>query len=101
LSHESGIHTRFLLSDRKTYQLIDAFSIGKEESEFVYGKHSGRYSLRNLLEREKIFAFEDWISTLLDRIKQEASDRKQSLSEKEVIAIAQQLLRKNSQLATI
>jgi homocitrate synthase NifV len=101
LSHESGIHTRFLLSDRKTYQLIEATSIGKEESEFVYGKHSGRYSLRNLLEREEIFAFEDWISTLLDRIKQEASDRKQSLSEKEVITLAQQLLRKNSQLATI
>ena len=35
LSHESGIHTRFLLSDWNTYQLIAANAIGLEEAEFV------------------------------------------------------------------
>ena len=101
LSHESGIHTRFLLSDRKTYQLIEASSIGREESEFDYGKHTGSYALRNLLEREKIFVLEKWISTLLERVKQEAIVRKQALCEQEVITIAQQLLRKNCQIAIV
>jgi len=91
LSHESGIHTRFLLSDRNTYQLIEANKIGLEEVGFVYGKHTGSYALRILLERENIFVSEVSVSVLLDRIKQIAVANKQGLSEIEVIRLAQKL----------
>ena len=88
LCHESGIHTRFLLSDRKTYQLIEADKIGFEETEFVYGKHSGHYALRILLEQKNIYVSEVSISALLEKVKQIASVKKQGLSEMEVINLS-------------
>ena len=97
LSHETGIHTRFLLSDRNTYQLIAATKIGFEEVPFVFGKHSGRSALRILLDRESIIASESGISALLMCIKQDAVVKKQSLSEKEVISLAQHLFKNNRQ----
>jgi homocitrate synthase NifV len=91
LSHESGIHTRFILSARNTYQLIMADKIGWEEAGFTYGKHTGRHALRILLERECILVSEVRVSVLLDRVKQIAIANKQGLSEIEVIRLAQKL----------
>jgi len=101
LSHESGIHTRFLLSDRNTYQLIDAKAIGLKETEFVYGKHTGRYALRILLDRENIFVTEVSVSALLEQVKQIAVAKKQGLSEKEVISHARQLFRNSNQIKAL
>lgn len=101
LSHESGIHTRFLLSDRNTYQLIAADKIGLEEIEFIYGKHTGHFALRILLERENIFVSEVSISELLKQVKQRAVVKKQGLSAMEVITLAQQLFRNNRQIKAL
>jgi len=101
LSHESGIHTRFLISDRNTYQLIAANSIGQEEAEFVYGKHTGRYALRILLERESIFVSEVGVSALLEQVKQIAIAKKQGLSENEVISLARHLFRNNNRIKAL
>jgi homocitrate synthase NifV len=101
LSHESGIHTRFLLSDRNTYQLISAHKIGLEEPGFIYGKHTGRHALRILLEQKNILVSEVSVSALLERIKQIAVADKQGLSEKKVISLAQQLFSKNQQVKTL
>ena len=38
ISHESGIHTQCMLSDRSTYQIIDAKSVGRKEESFIFGK---------------------------------------------------------------
>lgn len=97
LSHESGIHTRFLLSDRNTYQLISANKIGWEETGFVYGKHTGSYALRILLERENILVPEVGVLALLEEIKKEAVVRKKGLSEKEVISFVHQFFINNCQ----
>ena len=91
LSHESGIHTRFLLSDRKTYQLIDAEAIGRKESEFDYGKHTGRHALRVLLEKNSISINDDAFEKLLDNIRKTAMAQKQSLCEKEVVTLARHI----------
>ena len=101
LSHESGIHTRFLISNRNTYQLIAAKAIGLKETEFVYGKHTGSYALRILLERESIFVSEVSVSTLLEQVKQVAVAKKQGLSEKEVISFARHLFKNNSQIKAL
>lgn len=93
LSHESGIHTHFLLSDRNTYQLIAANKIGREETGFIYGKHSGRHAIRALLEREYTDVAEVTISALLERVKQVAIANKQGLSEMEVLDLAQKLFK--------
>jgi len=101
LSHESGIHTRFLLSNRNTYQLIAANAIGIEETEFVYGKHTGHYALRILLERESIFVSEVSVSALLEQVKQIAVAKKQGLYENEVICLALNLFRKNNRIKAL
>jgi len=101
LSHESGIHTRFLLSNRSTYQLIAANAIGLEDTEFVYGKHTGRYALRILLERESIYVSEVSVSALLEQVKQIAVAKKQGLSENEVISLARYLFRNNNQVKAL
>ena len=101
LSHESGIHTRFLHSDRNTYQLIAAKAIGLEEAEFVYGKHTGSYALRILLERESIFVSEVSVSALLEQVKKIAVAKKQGLSENEVINLARYLFRNNNQVKAL
>jgi homocitrate synthase NifV len=101
LSHESGIHTRFLLLDRNTYQLIAANKIGFDETEFVYGKHTGSYALRILLQRENILDAKVSVSALLEQVKLMAVARKQGISEKEVIILAKQLFRNNNQIKAL
>ena len=96
LSHESGIHTRFLLSDRNTYQVIAANKIGMEESAFIYGKHSGQSALRSLLEQKNIYVTGSGVSALLEKVKQTAVANKKGLSEREVIGLARQLFSVNN-----
>jgi homocitrate synthase NifV len=52
--HESGIHVRGLLSDRRTYEPFAAESIGRPGSEIVLGKHSGTAAIRHVLMEEGI-----------------------------------------------
>jgi len=50
--HESGIHTHGMMSDPLTYEPIPAELVGAERG-FVYGKHSGRAVIRQVLERAR------------------------------------------------
>ena len=52
--HESGIHTRCLLENKKTFQIIEAAEIGRKEEEFVFGKHSGTSALIDYYKRRAI-----------------------------------------------
>jgi len=49
--HESGIHVRGLLADRRTYEPFPAEAVGHRESEIVVGKHSGAAAVRHVLAR--------------------------------------------------
>ncbi len=44
-AHESGIHQHGVLSDRSTYEIIDAREVGGEAAQIVLGKHSGRHAV--------------------------------------------------------
>src|ERR687893_130892 len=44
-AHEAGIHQDGVLKHRRTYEIMDAESIGLVRSELVLGKHSGRDAL--------------------------------------------------------
>eukprot|EP01039_Chlorochromonas_danica_P010875 gene10873-12087_t len=45
-AHESGIHQDGVLKNRRTYEIMDAESIGLTENNIVLGKHSGRHAFR-------------------------------------------------------
>jgi 2-isopropylmalate synthase len=48
-AHESGIHQDGVLKNRRTYEIMDAESIGLTENFIVLGKHSGRHAFRKRL----------------------------------------------------
>ncbi len=52
--HESGIHVRGLLADRRTYEPFAAKRVGRRGTEIVLGKHSGTAALRHVLVEEGI-----------------------------------------------
>lgn len=48
-AHESGIHQDGVLKNKRTYEIMDAESIGLSGDNIVLGKHSGRAAFRSRL----------------------------------------------------
>jgi len=87
LSHESGIHTRCLLKNRNTYQLIQAASIGREEQEFVIGKHSGKSTILHFLEEAHIPINDEACAELVDKVRETAEELKRTLTKEELYTL--------------
>ena len=87
LSHESGIHTRCLMKDRSTYQIIQAASIGLEEQDFILGKHSGKSTILHFLEEAHLPITDDACSELLTNVKDTAEELKRTLSKEELYTL--------------
>lgn len=49
-AHEAGIHQDGMLKHKRTYEIMDAGTIGLSQSKLVLGKHSGRHAFRVKLE---------------------------------------------------
>jgi homocitrate synthase NifV len=52
--HESGIHVRGLLADRRTYEPFAPETVGHRATEIVLGKHSGRAAVRQVLAEQGV-----------------------------------------------
>ncbi len=44
-AHEAGIHQHGVLADRRTYEIMDAESVGVPSNALVLGKHSGKHAV--------------------------------------------------------
>lgn len=44
-AHEAGIHQHGVLADKRTYEIMDAQSVGMPSNSIVLGKHSGKHAL--------------------------------------------------------
>ena len=97
LSHESGIHTRCLLKDRTTYQLIQAASIGREEQEFLIGKHSGKSTVVHFLKEAHLPATDDVCFELLDKVKKTAEELRRTLTKEELYALYTEIYSRKNQ----
>jgi len=97
LSHESGIHTRCLLKNRNTYQLIQAASIGREEQEFVIGKHSGKSTIIHFLEEAHLPFNEEACTLLVEIVKETADKLKRTLTKEELFNLYASIYTKKSQ----
>ncbi|HLP04635.1 MAG TPA: hypothetical protein VK152_04320 [Paludibacter sp.] len=84
LMHESGIHTNCLLKNRSTYQIISAESIGRQEEEFVIGKHSGKTTLEYFLKKANFPFTDELIGRLLALVKAKSEVEKRHLSKDEL-----------------
>lgn len=49
-AHEAGIHQHGILADRRTYEIMDAESVGMPSNSIVLGKHSGKHAVASRVE---------------------------------------------------
>jgi len=83
--HESGIHVKALLKDRRTYEPFPPEDVGAPAAAFVLGKHSGTAALRHFLEREGIGLEERHAAALRQRLQREAAARGGAVSPAELL----------------
>lgn len=85
-AHESGIHQHGVLSDRETYEIIDAAAVGQEAAQIVLGKHSGRHAFADTLEKMGLHVQGDALNAAFVRFK-ELADKKVEITEADLEAI--------------
>ncbi|HEV3400750.1 MAG TPA: 2-isopropylmalate synthase [Acidimicrobiales bacterium] len=85
-AHESGIHQHGVLSDRSTYEIIDASAVGQVGSQIVLGKHSGRHAFSDTLTKMGITITGDALNSAFLRFK-ELADRKVQITDADLEAI--------------
>ena len=91
-AHEAGIHQHGVLADRRTYEIMDAESVGLAGSDIVLGKHSGRHALRQAFSELGYTIEGEELKRAFERFK-EIADRKQRISSLDLEAIASDSLR--------
>ncbi len=85
-AHEAGIHQHGVLSDRETYEIIDASTVGQEAAQIVLGKHSGRHAFSDTLAKMGIHVQGDALNSAFVRFK-ELADKKVEITEADLEAI--------------
>ena len=77
-AHESGIHQDGVLKERSTYEIMQAASVGADDStSLVLGKHSGRHALKTALEELGFAVSGQALNTAFKRFKEIADKKKQ------------------------
>lgn len=89
--HESGIHVRALLADRRAYEPFDPARVGRGESRFVVGSHSGTAGLRFAMEELGVQLDDDQARALLAQVRRLARQVKQPLAGAELLDLYRQL----------
>jgi len=78
--HESGIHCAGLMRDQRTYEPYAPSEIGREESEFVIGHHSGSTVIRAQMEKAGFKIDQATARQLLERAREHALRLKQAVT---------------------
>jgi homocitrate synthase NifV len=78
--HESGIHCAGLIRNQRTYEPFAAREIGRGESEFVIGHHSGTAAIRLQLKKAGFEIDDATARQLLERAREYALRFKQAVS---------------------
>jgi 2-isopropylmalate synthase len=85
-AHESGIHQHGMLKDKRTYEIMDAESIGISESKLVLGKHSGRAAFVNKLKELGFELSKEELEKAFAQFKNLA-DKKKDISDRDIEAL--------------
>ncbi|MGQ0823668.1 MAG: 2-isopropylmalate synthase [Actinomycetota bacterium] len=93
-AHEAGIHQHGVLTDRETYEIIDASTVGQEAAQIVLGKHSGRHAFADSLEKMGLHVQGDALNGAFVRFK-ELADKKIEITEADLEAIVAEELGTN------
>jgi 2-isopropylmalate synthase len=85
-AHEAGIHQDGVLKERRTYEIMDAESIGLNTVELVLGKHSGRAAFSSKLKDLGFSLSKDELNKAFERFKTLA-DQKKEIRDNDIISI--------------
>ena len=83
VAHESGIHQDGVLKNRRTYEIMDAESIGLSDNNIVLGKHSGRHAFRSRLTELGYTLSDSELNAAFIRFK-ELADKKKDISNADI-----------------
>lgn len=78
-AHESGIHTKGMLKDAKTFEPFEPEEVGGQRR-YVVGKHSGRAVIKHVLEQQGVAVDEELLPACLAAVRSEAVRTGGSLS---------------------
>jgi len=90
-AHEAGIHQHGVISDRRTYEIMSAKSVGWHGTQLVIGKHSGVHAIEKILERRGYDLNREQLHEVRTRVK-DAADREKNIEEEDVVAFATEVL---------
>ncbi|HIC88459.1 MAG TPA: 2-isopropylmalate synthase [Anaerolineae bacterium] len=85
-AHEAGIHQDGILKHKRTYEIMDAQTVGLSESQLVLGKHSGRHAFRAKLEEMGYRLEAEELNQVFQRFK-ELADKKKVVTDADIEAI--------------
>ncbi len=90
-AHESGIHQDGMLKNRPTYEIMTPQSVGRDSTNLVIGKHSGRNAVRSKFESMGYKLDDEQLQTIFEAVK-DLSDRKKKLYDEDLMALVQDKL---------
>ena len=90
-AHESGIHQDGMLKNRQTYEIMTPQSVGRDSTNLVIGKHSGRNAVRSKFESMGYNLDDEQLQTIFAAVK-DLSDRKKKLYDEDHMALVQDKL---------
>jgi 2-isopropylmalate synthase len=85
-AHEAGIHQDGMLKHKRTYEIMDASTIGLHQSRLVLGKHSGRNALRTKLEQMGFHLNPEELKEVFRRFK-DLADKKKTVTDADLEAL--------------
>ncbi len=85
-AHEAGIHQDGMLKHKRTYEIMDASTIGLNTSKLVLGKHSGKHALARKLESMGYRLSQEELKEVFNRFK-DLADKKKNVTEADLEAL--------------
>ncbi len=85
-AHEAGIHQHGMLKNKRTYEIMDASTIGLNQSRLVLGKHSGRHALQAKLGEMGYRLDKDELKEVFVRFK-DLADKKKTVTDADLEAL--------------
>ena len=85
-AHEAGIHQDGMLKNKRTYEIMDAHTIGLHQSRLVLGKHSGRHALGVRLQELGYHLDKENLNEVFLRFK-DLADKKKSVTDADIEAL--------------
>ncbi|NWJ97976.1 MAG: 2-isopropylmalate synthase [Chloroflexi bacterium] len=82
-AHESGIHQDGMLKEKRTYEIMDAETVGAGETNLVLGKHSGRHAFRKHLSKLGYELGDEELNRIFFEFKQ-LCDKKKVVSDRDI-----------------